>query len=398
MKSLFIISSIILFSYLTHAQNRLNKIPELSHYSKLEAETAEELRNLKKNIFESQSNWDNVEKKLAAIISQAPDDYRYSFNEDSITYIKFWDSDEYSKYIEVMQPNNKIVGLQSAYPYACYLMAVIQIERNNFNQAAEALKIGLKLEPKNPYLLNEMGLLFCQMGHQQHDTTLLKQAFNVYYTAIESRPYNTKSNVAASMRGIGYTLIELGDYETAKQFYEESLIYEENKVAHNELAIIENKLKANNTNIHNAGSNLKNTYDINSYEYLTAQKKKLPQEIQDIIPSKYIYIRSKAALFLSSNIDEYRENDYFKYPLKEWDIEQLISGSEQIVHFFKGVSEKYYLSLNSLEDAKNLLLTFHYSMTKNKTFKSTDRESITEAIFKHKMDDSQITLYFKFKK
>ena len=98
---------------------------------------------------------------------------------------------------------------------------------------------------------------------------------------------------------------------------------------------------------------------IYSYEFFYEQQNKLPLNVRERIPNKYAYIWSKAAMLRAKGAANFRKDDFFHYPLEEWNSEQIESGTTQIVQYLKGVTSEHYIVLNTLEDVKNLLMTYH---------------------------------------
>lgn len=58
-------------------------------------------------------------------------------------YIKFWDEAEYLSYNAIL--GKPVIMLQNVYPFAHYLLAIIQIERGLFEKALSTLNKGLGL-------------------------------------------------------------------------------------------------------------------------------------------------------------------------------------------------------------------------------------------------------------
>jgi hypothetical protein len=189
-------------------------------------------------------------------------------------------------------------------------------------------------------------------------------------------------------------LIELNDYENSKFFYEKSLEFKESKIARSEIKLINEKLSQKSTNIYTKGSNLDKSENVYSFEYYTEQKNKLPLKVKEKIPNKYTYLWSKASLYLAKGSENFRKDDYFNYPLKEWDINQIDAGVFQIVQFLKGITPEYNIEISNIVNAEQLLLTFHFEKQKVKKVK----ENIFEITFRHKMTDEEIILYFKLRK
>ncbi|HMN33771.1 MAG: hypothetical protein IT215_07425 [Chitinophagaceae bacterium] len=213
--------------------------------------------------------------------------------------------------------------------------------------------------------------------------------------AFDSRTFNTASQKARALRGIGYACIELQEYERAKEVYETSLIWEDSDIARNELKVISKKLEAQDIVIVRGSSNVyeeKRTY---SSKYLAETINKLPNELKEKIPSKFIYIWSKASSLLIQGANEYRKNDYFNFPLIDWDENSIIQGVNQIVHFLKGFNENHFLEMDNIEDATNLLLTFHFETTNIKDIINDNQQNLKEITFKHKVDGDEIILFIK---
>ncbi len=366
----------------------------MRYYLEAERTTAERIDEIAK-LMNKRENWDELSDELESIFLQIPTDYKNTFEEDGTKYIKFWDKEEFVNYVETEKSATDINWIGNAYPKCCYLLSIIKIERGQFEEAHLVLSKGLELESDNPKLLNEMGLLWSGYGETKKDDKYFQEAIAFYLEAFESRPYNTSIQKARSLRGAGYALMELNELEDAQKYYEASLAWEESSNAKNELKIIK-ELKANpEIRIFPGTSNFNKTVKTNSYEFFLEQKNKLPKSIEDEIPNKYAYIWTKASRFLSIGAESFRYQDYFNYPLEEWDVEQIRIGVIQIVKYLKGVTLEHFISLNTMEDVKNLLLTFHFSLISKKFFDIDENKILLQAEFQHKMDNDKIVLFFQ---
>jgi tetratricopeptide (TPR) repeat protein len=370
-------------------------VPQMRNYPEAERISAERLVQINDLLFQEKTNWDNILVELENIFSKIPLSYNNSFVEDGITYIKLWDSEEFTSYLELKRPQNKIYWLLNAFPKCCYLLSIIYIERGEFEKALKTLLKGIELEPDNPRLLNEMGLLLTQIGQSSKDKDFFYQSIKYYENAFDSRPFNTNAQKARSLRGIGFNLMELNDYESAKKLYEASLTWEESSNARNEIRIIEEKTANPNSIVLPGLSNFNDADSGYSYEFFYEQQNKLPLNVRERIPNKYAYIWSKAAMLRAKGAANFRKDDFFHYPLEEWNSEQIESGTTQIVQYLKGVTSEHYIALNTLEDVKNLLMTFHFSLLKHTTFVNSNGEILIRGEFKHIVDDGEIILFFK---
>ncbi|MCX6156928.1 MAG: hypothetical protein NTY74_03000 [Ignavibacteriae bacterium] len=178
---------------------------------------------------------------LKEILSNIPSDYQYRTIEGDTEYIEFWDKEEFLEYVEFVkktgsQLNVKWIG--NIYPKACYFITVALLETNDILSAEKYLQTGLSLEMDNPLLLNEMGMLSTYKAKAYNDLNYYKEGIKYFRKAFDSRPYITKYLKARALRGIGFCEIELQNYDNAEIYFNESLEYEQNGTAMNELLYI----------------------------------------------------------------------------------------------------------------------------------------------------------------
>ena len=371
----------------------------MKNYSTTEETDAQYINTVNRSKLHEKNTWDKIFNDLSSIYNHIPSvGYENSFEENGKYYYKFWSQEEflsYCDYAKQINHNRDIVWIQNAYPRCCYFLAVISIERGDFEAAAKFLRAGVELEPDNPMLLSETGLLLGSIGANTGDKTFFNQAIDCYEKAFNSRTFNTNSQKALALRGIGFILIELKEFENAKKFYEESLTWQESDNASNELEIIAKALNDTKAKVIRTGSNFNDANNIVSLKYFYENKTKLPSTLQNKIPSKYTYIWFKASNLLSQGFSQYRENDFFNYPLIEWDEPELKLCINQIVSYLKGFDPCHFIKVNNIESAKNLLLTFHFEPVIINKITNHENQALLEITFKHKVDNDEITMYFE---
>ena len=128
---------------------------------------------------------------------------------------------------------------------------------------------------------------------------------------------------------------------------------------------------------------------------LNIQRQKLEElELSHMegIPT-WAYISTKAARFLAVGAEIYQKQDYFHYPLPEWNIKKLIIGCEQIIYNCAGLPspETCFINLSETE-VIYLFELFHFSNTGEIQYKDN---SIAEMNFIHKMDKRKYSAYYK---
>ena len=361
-------------------------------YSEQEEIDAKKVLQIKNDLTVGNIKWDSISVELEKILKNIPDVYVTSFEDGGRKYVKFWDQNEFDEYKSVYGDN--VEYLQDAYTLASYLIAIAKIETGNFESALDYLNRGLDLDSLNPGLLNEMGMLFTRVAGASVDTSYYHVSNYYFSKAFNSRMYVTKGQKARALRGIGYNLIDLKKYDHAKKYYAESLEYEESRLALDEIELIEIKLLNDSVHVFEGSTNFNENEDVRSSAYFQEKKEKLSKEIQDSISSSYIYIREKASFFVSKNIDEYRKNDYWNYPLKDWNINEIKRGMHQIAYYLKGVSPDYSIRIKDVESAKQVLLTLHYEFIGEQSEVMGNNEKALRLGFKHRVNDDTVYLYF----
>ena len=174
----------------------------MKNYTEIEKKDAHRINEIGA-LFKEKNNWDNIFNDLNSVYSHIPSvGYLNSFEENNKYYHKFWDQEEfasYCHYIEEINANTDVVWIENAYPKCCYYLAIICIERGDFKAATEFLEKGIELEPDNPMLLSEMGLLFGEIGTNTGNRDFYNKAIYFYDKALNSRPFNTDSKKARAL-------------------------------------------------------------------------------------------------------------------------------------------------------------------------------------------------------
>lgn len=129
------------------------------------------------------------------------------------------------------------------------------------------------------------------------------------------------------------------------------------------------------------------------FETMTDAEKELA------IRSKYVYIFSKAELFLRSGYETYQKNDAFKQPdsnLTTDEIEILIDGCRQVIDGRGLTKERAFTNLD-VAGFYTLMRLFHFEPISKETIHGFEMKGIKGALdkitFKHIMDAETTTLF-----
>jgi hypothetical protein len=108
-------------------------------------------------------------------------------------------------------------------------------------------------------------------------------------------------------------------------------------------------------------------------------------------PHSFGYILYKAASYAIQGGEVYSQDDYYYYPLKEWDDEKLLDGVNQVLNSYEGYSPKYPLENMSMVDICNLFELFHYSFLNFEEIAA----DMYRFNFRHKVHGDTHTVYLK---
>ena len=126
-------------------------------------------------------------------------------------------------------------------------------------------------------------------------------------------------------------------------------------------------------------------------EIFPPAKYKRTTDLADLI-FQYGYIFYKASTFLLTGANEYRYNDFFHYPLVEWDEAKLKNGCEQWVNA-KGITEQQCLENLTKNEIRDLFELFHYSVIREEPVKKRVSKIRQLFFFKNQGEEvSKITI------
>jgi Flp pilus assembly protein TadD len=128
---------------------------------------------------------------------------------------------------------------------AFYLKGYANFDLGKFEDAKTYIKKALELSPSNSMYLSELGHIYHFERKWSEAADLYKQAEE--YANSYSPEQSKNEELTRAMRGIGYSLIELGKLDEAEEKYKKCLeINENDKKALNELKYIQSLRNKNN--------------------------------------------------------------------------------------------------------------------------------------------------------
>jgi tetratricopeptide (TPR) repeat protein len=185
----------------------------------------------------------NKEEALDSLIEitlSIPTNYSNKFLKDNKLFLKCWDMTDFLFKCNLYKDNynvEDILWVKSVYPKAFYYIGYLYFENGEFENAIEFLDKGLKIDRKNPKIMNEKAQCYIKLGK-------IEKALEIYNKIILSKDSISLSDYALSIRGKGFVMLEENNLIEAKNCYEESLIYEpNNENAQKEIFIIDQLIR-----------------------------------------------------------------------------------------------------------------------------------------------------------
>jgi tetratricopeptide (TPR) repeat protein len=181
-------------------------------------------------------NLDQAERLLLAVIANTPTTYATSIEQSDSVTMKFWDNQSFIHYVLWQQEHGaslkNIQCVANAYPRAYYYLGFLGVKRKQYQRALEYLEAGQQLEPLNPRFALEKAQALIHLKR-------FDEAAAQYDQCAQLSPWVSNHELAVSLRGRGFLLIELGGLDDAERAFADSLKIEPgNGVALNELAYI----------------------------------------------------------------------------------------------------------------------------------------------------------------
>jgi tetratricopeptide (TPR) repeat protein len=173
---------------------------------------------------------------LEEFLARMPAGWRPRADSKEEVQVAFWNMEEFILFVSRHQAAGdprKVCWVQPSYSEACYLLGYLAVEEGDYSAARGHVERGLQMEPDHPLLLCELAMIECGCRRRG-------EALDCYRRAADIRPWAPPSVVARALRGVGFSLIDLGELDRAEEAFRESLELDpDNATARHELEIIE---------------------------------------------------------------------------------------------------------------------------------------------------------------
>lgn len=177
-----------------------------------------------------------AEQLLLSVIQNTPDNYSSIIKLDKWTNIKFWELEDFlhfATFKSEYDQDEQVNWQPNAYPKAYYQLGYLYVQNEDYERAIFCLDKAISLEPYNPKPKNEKAIALLKSCYNS-------EAYALYDEINTIGPFVSEDDLACSLRGRGFLLIENQQLDEAESLFRESLIYNpDNSSAYNELEYID---------------------------------------------------------------------------------------------------------------------------------------------------------------
>jgi tetratricopeptide (TPR) repeat protein len=160
-------------------------------------------------------------------------------SDDEVTYVSVNNEDEAEDFRTNRPHAKQVVLIDAACPMAYKAMAFWAVEAGDLEAALPWLEKAIRIGPLFDEAYTERGFVLNQLHRAAEGADSYRQALAI----LERHPHAESKGVA--LRGLGYSLVELGDLPAARKAYEDSLVVVPgNKGAMSEIEYIDGLEKA----------------------------------------------------------------------------------------------------------------------------------------------------------
>lgn len=176
-----------------------------------------------------QGQYEQADQVLAKIVA----DFNGRMSEADAVYVSLANTSELATY-RSEQPGKRVVWLDFAFGQALHFQTFIAVVRRDMAAALQASDREVKFRPFTANTYTERGFILNQL--KRHDNALVAYR---HAKSLAERFSSSRSDLGATWRGIGVTMVDLKDLKGAKAALQESLKHDPNsKVALGELEYI----------------------------------------------------------------------------------------------------------------------------------------------------------------
>jgi tetratricopeptide (TPR) repeat protein len=147
----------------------------------------------------------------------------------------FWSAQEFAEFVRCHPEERDVQWTSPSFAKAWYWVAHCEYELGRAGEAERAIRQSIQLEPDHPEAL-------CELGFFQQERDEWEAALATYRQAETARPWLTSDQRGLALRGQGFCLIELWEFDSAAQALLESLRHEPgNEIGLSELAYLQRR-------------------------------------------------------------------------------------------------------------------------------------------------------------
>lgn len=165
----------------------------------------------------SRGYFDEAREQLGLLILNMPPGWQPLQRDGDVVRFAAWDEEELAAFAASSASQGaRVEWVAPSFSRALYFMAFIAVEERNAGEALTYIQRALRLEPDQPQILGEAGLIYHALGEHE-------EALRHFERAMTARPWAAPHDVARAQRGAATVLVELGHLDEATDLLNRSL-------------------------------------------------------------------------------------------------------------------------------------------------------------------------------
>jgi tetratricopeptide (TPR) repeat protein len=165
----------------------------------------------------SRGYFDEAREQLELLVLNMPAGWQPMQRAGDVVRFAAWDEEELAAFAASGEGQGaRIDWIAPSFSRALYFMAFIAVEERNAGEALTYIQRALRLEPDQPQILGEAGLIYHALGEHE-------EALRHFERAMTSRSWARPRDVARAQRGAATVLVELGHLSEATDLLNRSL-------------------------------------------------------------------------------------------------------------------------------------------------------------------------------
>lgn len=165
----------------------------------------------------SRGYFNEAQEQLELLVLNMPSGWQPIQREGDVVRFAAWNEEQLAAFAASSASQGaRVEWIAPSFSRALYFLAFIAVEERNAGEALTYIRRALLLEPDQPQILGEAGLIYHALGEHE-------EALRHFERAMTARPWAEPRDIARAQRGTATVLVELGHLDDATDLLNRSL-------------------------------------------------------------------------------------------------------------------------------------------------------------------------------